>query len=92
MITRILKTGTILSMIALAGCSSLTETRYSRPDIAAENSWSGTATTSDNSRASDIAATNQFRSTPPRRGRLVAARGHKLVNTVSIHAPAQGAT
>ncbi|WP_197467398.1 TolC family protein, partial [Thalassospira xiamenensis] len=60
MITRILKTGTILSMIALAGCSSLTEIRYSRPDIAAENSWNGSATTSDNSRASDIAATQDW--------------------------------
>lgn len=60
MITRILKTGTILSMIALAGCSSLTETRYSRPDIAAENSWNGSATTSDNGRASDIAASQDW--------------------------------
>ncbi len=54
MITHILKTGTILSMIALAGCSSLTETRYSRPDIAGQNSWNGAATTTA---TSDSAAT-----------------------------------
>lgn len=60
MITRILKTGTILSMMALAGCSSLNETRYSRPDITSENGWNGAATASDNSNAATITASQNW--------------------------------
>ena len=40
---KILKTGTILSMLILAGCSSLSEVTYTQPDMAMPNQW-GVAT------------------------------------------------
>lgn len=42
---KILKTGTILSMLILAGCSSLSEVTYRQPDMAMPNQW-GVATRS----------------------------------------------
>ncbi|WP_114099935.1 efflux transporter outer membrane subunit [Thalassospira profundimaris] len=44
----ILKTGTILSILVLAGCSSLTEVTYNRPDMLMPDQWN----------VADVAATN----------------------------------
>lgn len=42
----LLKTGTILSMLALAGCSSLSTVTYSQPDMALPDQWGMTTASS----------------------------------------------